>query len=253
MAGAAIAKGVAGMVPSAADKANKARIKELEKAKAAGQLGLSDKQQQARARAYMEPVAKAATQTGQMQARALAASGQGLSGSDLSAIRRDTNTAVGGAAQQARLQLDSDDEAAKAAQLNELEARVVAKSERNAAKRDNMFNAVSQAAGTMGSLAGAPPGTTGRGAYGAFGARAGSVVQALNPTQLPPDHQAAVQTIMQRPDAELIFKQAANGQNMMDPNVAYVAQLLRQSGGAGGVPNYTAAIPAGLSAVPAGG
>lgn len=61
---ASVAQGISGLIPSEADKYNKAELEKLQKKKVAGKLGLTDEQQQVRSNAFQDPVRQAATVQG---------------------------------------------------------------------------------------------------------------------------------------------------------------------------------------------
>lgn len=151
-------------------KYNREQLDELMKLQASGGLGLTPDEQRLMDQQLMNPVQAAASQMQTAQQQALAASNGGASGAQLARLRQEQARTITGAQQQAASQILAADQARALQQKNEIEARQAAK----AAYKQDDFNAIlgglSQLAGPIGMLAGAPPGTAT--ASGKVGAKA---------------------------------------------------------------------------------
>ena len=229
MAGIGAAQAIGAVVPTKYDKANKQAIRDLEAKKAKGQLGLTDEERQRRSRDLLAPVRAATTQVGQQQARALAASGQGLGGADLSAIRNDAGRTIGGAGMQAQAAIGQQDEQKKAGQIEELNQRQAFQASRKSERTGAAFQGIATSANAVGQLAGAAPGTTT--ISGAFGTRLKSGLQTLGKTiGLSDIDQQELAKLADLPGGEQAARQALRGVNLQDPKVAEIAAILKRSG-----------------------
>lgn len=166
--GLGLAQSVASLIPTAADKLNKERLKALQKLEEDGQLGLTDEERNKKDAALMAPVRAAATQAAEDNRRTQAATGI-TTGQSLATAQRVAGETQGRAAMGAKEYLDQLDTQKEEAQKNEIEQRTANKSARNAEKRQQFFSGLSQTAGEVGKLAGAPPEQTKM--YGLFGGK----------------------------------------------------------------------------------
>ncbi len=142
---------------------NDKKLQHLVEMERKGNLGLTGNQQQLLDQKMMAPVATAAAQQRSRGEQMLASAGGlgGASGGDLSRLRQEQATTTSQAQQQAALEIAAQDEARKLQQKNEIEQRVAMQA---AMKKDDwnaLFGTASEAAGTLGAMAGATPGTFG--------------------------------------------------------------------------------------------
>jgi hypothetical protein len=213
------------------DKENIRALENLQGLQAKGQLGLTDEEYQQRARDLQAPVQAAATQVQQQQARALAAGGR-LGGRDLSAMRSESAQMLGSSGQQVQAALDQASEAKEAAQIAEMDARKAAEANRVQGIEDNFWKTINMSAKALGEMGGAPPGTNK--ATGTFGSQpvAKTTTTQAAATAAPAATEAfqrEMSTFLAAPDSQRIFQQALAGENLQDPQVARLRQLLEQA------------------------
>lgn len=144
-------------------KRNSRKLAELVHQERTGELGLSGSERTLLDQQLMSPVAAAAAAQRRRGEQLLASAGGvgGASGADLARLREEQARSTGAAAQNASLQIAQADQARKLQQENEIEQR---KAMQAALKRDDwnaVWGNISQGLGTVGAMAGAPPGTFG--------------------------------------------------------------------------------------------
>jgi hypothetical protein len=169
MLGALIAGGISaaagaasGIAPTLANnqlqKRNREKLDELLAREKQGLLGLTPAQQRILDQRLQAPIAAAANEA-RTRAEQIQAAGGVTSGADLSRLRTEQSRQLAGGAQAAAMQVAQADQAAKAAQLDEIEQRDRLKAQMKADDYAQILGAVSETAGATGLLAGSPPGT----------------------------------------------------------------------------------------------
>lgn len=133
----------------------KQQLDELNRKKAAGNLGLTGEQQQLMSQSLNAPVQNAAAQ-GRARAEQIAASMGGSSGADLSRLRQEQGRTVAMGAQNAAQQVAAANLAAKQQQLDEINRLTAMKSGLRSDDYNSIFSGLSQMAGAAGGMAGVP-------------------------------------------------------------------------------------------------
>ena len=155
--GLGLAQGIAGLVPTKADKRRKERIEELE----AG-TGMSDEEQRAAGLEYTTKIGRAEKQASQKTAGLLAATGA-TTGADIAAVQAPSQERIAEMRQMAEADIAKRHAAEKAKEEAELAALYAADAERKQQGVQGMFGGLSSLAGGLGAssalrgVAGATP------------------------------------------------------------------------------------------------
>lgn len=155
-AGTGLAQAIQGGRKTEFDKENEALLDELTGLRKQGALGLTEQERQLSTRSQLDPVRALASAAQSQQAAIQAASGN-TSGASLAALREQQQRQVGGAAQQAALNVEAADLEARRAQEAEIAQRQAVAEQRRQDRVNNIFSGISQAAGAAGAVAGAIP------------------------------------------------------------------------------------------------
>lgn len=182
--------------PNPAAKRNRQQLERLLALEREGKLGLSGTQQRLMYQAQTDPVRAYAAQQRQQYERMAAASGD-QSGAELARLRQEQGRMVGGAAQNAGLNVAAANEQRRQEQRQEIDQRTMAKQQFAADRAAQAFGGISQMASAVGAAAGSPPNT-----FGPLTERTGTYLQGLqksNPDEYNRLMQLAIQAMAGAP------------------------------------------------------
>jgi hypothetical protein len=149
---------ISGQQRSPLELANEQRRLGLEERQRSGNLGLSSQEQVARNRQLISPTRSFAEEARRRAEAVGAATGQ-TSGAAINQARAAQQRQIGQASLEAANLIALEDAERERQQLAELAALEAAQEQARLARRQSLFGAIGQTAGTLGALAAVPPGT----------------------------------------------------------------------------------------------
>lgn len=213
--------GVQGIIQSTANnplqQRNREELDKLLALEQSGGLGLTPTQQRTYSHTLMDPVRQAAAAARSQNEQLQTALGGSSSGADLSRLRQEEQRQVGGAAQNAALQLAALNEAAMQGQKREIEQRTALKSGLREDDTRNILGGLAAAGGALGAAAGVPPG--GNQLYGLFGQAARSAAPAPAPA---PDPLAELSKNLPTDQYRMVLEWAARNPGELEKLIAEV-------------------------------